>query len=394
MTRLARGLAAALAFVAVMLAARASWALPRFALRLGVPCVTCHVNPSGGGMRNNYGRYAFAPTKLPLAFPGSSALRIPLQTDIGDAVSVGADARSAYLDQSPRQGDGLHSFFQMQADLYVAAKPFNQLTLYYDLGAWGGSYEAMGIWQQPVTRNTSFYVKAGRFMPSYGLRLENHNLYVRQDIGFGPRDKDQGLEVGGQFGPVLIQLSALNGSAGERQLDENKSKAFVARAEAIGRLGAFRLMLGGSFYRNETGSLTDQGGTSIDARSKQTRFGFFGGAAIGRLTYLADMEFVHLDPYPGNRSDSKIRSYQTYQEFDVLLIRGLELTFNYEFRDPNLDLRSGVVHRVAFGFEVFPMPYLELKALYRRSIVSGPSGPEVAPLDGLSELIVMAHVFF
>lgn len=394
MKRALQLLLALTAFVAISAFAKVSSALPRFAVRLGVPCVTCHVNPSGGGMRNNFGRYAFAPTRLPLAYPGAGASRVPLQLDIGDALSFGGDSRTVYLDQSPKEGEGLHSFFQMQADFYVAAKPFNNLTLYYDLGAWGGSFEAMAIYNQPITRSTSFYLKAGRFMPSYGLRLENHNLYVRQDIGLGPRDKDMGIEAGLSLGPFLLQVAALNGSPQERQLDENSSKAMVARAELIGRLGALRLMGGGSFYRNQSGTVTEVRGTTTEARSNYTRYGLFGGASIGRLTYLAEADVVRLDPFPNNKQDAKIYSYQAYQEFDILLLRGLELNFNYEFRDPNLDVRSGVVHRVAMGFEVFPMPYLELKALYRRSFLSGPAGPEVVSLDGLTELICMAHVFF
>ena len=41
------------------------FALPRFALEQGASCVSCHVNPTGGGMRNDYGSnvYALSPEK-------------------------------------------------------------------------------------------------------------------------------------------------------------------------------------------------------------------------------------------------------------------------------------------------------------------------------------------
>ena len=394
MNRLRHFLVTVVAVIAFSLFARTSFALPRLSVRLGVPCATCHVNPSGGGMRNNYGSYVFAPTRLPLAFPGSSTTRVPMQLDIGDSLSFGGDARTALIYQKPMGGgDGLLSFFQMQADLYVAARLFDGLTAYYDQGAWG-SFEAMGIYQKQLAKSASVYVKAGRFMPTYGLRLENHNLYTRQDIGFGPRDKDQGVEVGTQLGPLLVQLSVLNGSPQERQLDDNHSKAFIGRAETLGRLGPLKLMFGGSVYKNETGSVTEVHGASIDGRTKHSRYGVFGGASLGRLTYLAEAHLVKDDPYSDNKQDSKTRSFQSYQELDVLLIRGIDLNFNYEFRDPNLDLRTGTIQRISAGFAIYPMPYLELTALYRYSFARGPAGPEVQPLAGLKELIAIAHLYF
>ncbi|MBI2388561.1 MAG: hypothetical protein HYV09_02995 [Deltaproteobacteria bacterium] len=388
MTRLAHAVAATLAFIVVSLFALPAWSLPRFALREGVPCSTCHVNPSGGGMRNAYGRYVYGPTRLPLGFPGSRE-RAP-QLDLGDTLAFGADARTAYIDQRPKTGEGLRTFFQMQADLYVAARVFDGLTLYYDQGAYG-SFEAIALYQKPLTDWASVYVKAGRFMPTYGLRLENHNLWIRQDIGYGPRDKEQGVEVGAQIAPFLVQVGLLNGVPGERQLDDNKGKAFVARVEALGRLGPLRLMFGGSYYRNQTGVKSDASGKTVDGRSNLWRAGLFGGASLGRFTYLAEADLVRLEPFSANKTDSKSYSFQSHQELDVLVVRGLELTFNFEYREPDLDTKSGSMRRVALGFEVYPMPNLELKALYRH--VWG-KGPASRSLDGLSEYIAMAHVFF
>lgn len=40
-------------------------ATPRFALETGSTCITCHVNPTGGGLRNDYGQ-GFAMDKMPM----------------------------------------------------------------------------------------------------------------------------------------------------------------------------------------------------------------------------------------------------------------------------------------------------------------------------------------
>lgn len=374
----------------VVLAPASASALPRFALREGVPCVSCHVNPSGGGMRNRYGRYVFETTRLSAGLPGSPDLRKLAEVDVGEALSFGADSRTAYIDQRVPEAQGIGTIIQMQADLYVAADLWQGLTLYYDYGAYQ-SFEAMGIFRHGLgLKWLEGYVKAGRFMPTYGLRLENHNTFIRQDIGFGPRDKDVGAEVGLYAGPILLQASVLGGAGEDRQIDDNREKAATGRLEWIGRFGPLRLLAGGSVYRNETGALTDIMGTEVDSRSDNLRFGGHWGVALGRFAYLGEVDRVKVDPFAGNPQGQKTNSYQSYQELDALIIRGLEVNFNYEFREPDLDRESGRLHRLAGGLEFYPVPFVELKVLYRQSLGSGPA---VAEQDGVKEFIGMAHLF-
>jgi hypothetical protein len=119
-------------------------ALPRFAVREGMQCSACHVNPSGGGMRTRYRRYVYAPTAIPLFYPKGAA---PLNVDIGDSLAFGADSRMTYLNINPPQGDTISTFFQMQGNFYAGAQLYPGVTLYYNQEVWG-SFEAMGIWQQ------------------------------------------------------------------------------------------------------------------------------------------------------------------------------------------------------------------------------------------------------
>ncbi|MBI4509525.1 MAG: hypothetical protein HY698_07795 [Deltaproteobacteria bacterium] len=382
-------IAACVALVAVLLQRPDAHAIPRFAVREGLPCMACHVNPSGGGMRNRYGRYVFAPTEL--AAKISLAGKRPLEADIGDTLSFGADARTAYIEQRVPDKTDLGTIFQMQSDLYVAAHLFQGLTLYYDRGSYG-SFEAISLYEFPLgTAGNSAYVKAGRFMPTYGLRLENHNLFVRQDIGFGPRDKDVGLEVGTYLGPFLLQASVLDGMSEDRRTDDNRDKAVLFRGEFLWRGSALRLMTGGSVFYNQTGALTKLATSEVDSRSRHLRFGAHLGIGLGRFAYLGEADVVKVDPFAGNKDGKEEFSFQSFQELDVLLFRGLDLNLTYEFREPDLDLKSGRLHRLGGGIELYPIPYAELKLLYRHSIGSGPSMEEQ---DGAKEFIAMAHLFY
>jgi hypothetical protein len=129
----------------------------------------------------------------------------------------------------------------------------------------------------------------------------------------------------------------------------------------------------------------------VDTRSWQTRVGAHVGAALGRFAYMAEADVRKISLGDGNVSGVKEYSFRSYQELDVLLFRGFDLTVNYEFREPDLDQESGRAHRIALGFEFYPIPFTEIKFLYRRSLGSGSAEKAI---DGFNEVIAMIHLFY
>lgn len=357
---------------------------PRFALREGVPCSACHVSPSGGGMRNRHGRNVYGPTTLPAGYPGED--NPLLDIEVGDGLAFGADIRLLYLEQP--NDTSVRTFIPMQADFYIAATPFEGLTLYYDQGI-HGSFEATIMYEHDLGDPTvSFYARAGFFAPPYGLRTANHNLFIRQEIGFGPGDNDAGLEVGFQLGPILLQGAVLTGAGSSALLDDNPDKALVGRLEGIFRVDDLRLMIGGSFYANRTGNVTTLRDSTIDTRTDHMRAGAHLGLAIGRFAWLGEADLVFDDPTEDNMTGETVHSFRSYQQLAIRMVRGFELLLNYEYRQPNLDLQSGAAHRLGGGVSIFPIPNLELFALYRYIIGIGPA--EEAQ-DGFHEIIAIIH---
>ena len=49
----------------LLLGGVAAQALPRFAAETGAKCQSCHINPSGGGMRNAFGAQSPPGRKIP-----------------------------------------------------------------------------------------------------------------------------------------------------------------------------------------------------------------------------------------------------------------------------------------------------------------------------------------
>ena len=390
-TFLALLLMGAVAFLVVTLWHLPAQTEPRFALRDGVTCGTCHINPTGGGARNDYGRYVFAPTRLPMGFPAGGDVRDMLDIDLGRNLTIGADARMAYIKGIPPEDDavGLDSLFLMQADFYLAAMLFDGLTLYYDQGVYG-SFEAFGMYRAELgDPRFATYAKLGYYIPAYGLRLPNHSLFGREEIGFGPRDKDTGIEIGAELGPVHLQFGAMNGMSPDRSLDDNSDFALVGRAEWFWRGGPWRLMLGASIYRNLSGP--DLPGVDSDtSRTETLAVGGHWGLAIGRFNYIGDLNWVNTEP-PENSVDEPQATLRTFNELGIRIVRGLELILNHEFREPDLDFTTGTAHRITAGIDVCPMPQLQVSAFYRRIFASG---RDEAVNDGTQEIVGMVHFFY
>src|SRR5262245_5337424 len=56
-------------------------------------------------------------------------------------------------------------------------------------------------------------IRAGRFLPAYGVRLADHAAYTRSYLDLDRNDQVYGLEVNGTVGPSLIQVMVSPGKA-------------------------------------------------------------------------------------------------------------------------------------------------------------------------------------
>src|SRR5437764_13099351 len=80
--------------ISVLLISTSAVSLPRFALMTGAKCSSCHVNPTGGQMRNEYG-ISFSTEKVPLEALKDS--EFTFSTKLNDNISIGGDYRSQFI---------------------------------------------------------------------------------------------------------------------------------------------------------------------------------------------------------------------------------------------------------------------------------------------------------
>ena len=91
-----------------------TFSLPRFALKENSSCIDCHVNPTGGIIRNR-GGWSYTKNMMAMVSPRSD---FEMSNKIGDNIQFGFDARGQYLLQmtdSTKKTD----FQRMNASLYT-----------------------------------------------------------------------------------------------------------------------------------------------------------------------------------------------------------------------------------------------------------------------------------
>ncbi len=323
-------------------AASPASALPRYSARYEQKCALCHVNPSGGGLRSSYASRQLVPEEI--AWWGARPKAIEdAEKLIPETIQIGADFREFYVGAD--DGSAHLNFFEMQADLYLAFQLDPKATLYYDRGQ-SGNYEAFGIGYIRPT----LYLKAGRFVPSYGWKFDDHTMYVRSELGFMPPvNSDVGLEAGFSHGPFDLQAAVVNGNRGST-LDNDTKVAGVANAVVRHRLGPVGMSIGVSGYHQPS-----------EGRDFDT-WGAYGYLRFHGVTWLGETDVVQ-EQLAGGPVNQKL---VTSHEVTYLVRQGLEVKGTYDFFDPDRDLASGARSRWGGGVFVMPRSYVTLEALVRR----------------------------
>lgn len=201
------------ALSALLLGASTAFAYPQWQLSTGaVRCNQCHFSPAGGGLINEYGR-DFAGEELS-TFGGNGSF-LHGATDLPAWLRLGGDLRFAFIAQDNGGPDQPKAVaFPMQADLYLRAQ-VDSFAVQASVGGRGQvrdsdaslppgspegehasrfiSREHWVIWQ-PAPRG--LYARAGRFYAPFGLRLAEHVVYVRRDLGFNLQQETYNASAG------------------------------------------------------------------------------------------------------------------------------------------------------------------------------------------------------
>lgn len=325
-----------LLFVFLCLACIAIHAEPYLAVQTGLKCLQCHVNPTGGGMRNQFGN-AFSQTQLPARHIDTGDQMWLGQ--INKFVAVGGNVRTdAQFTTVPHQ-PSTYVYEVEEARAYVSVSPIpDRLIVYIDESVTGGA-QNREIYTRYWTANRRWYAQAGQMFLPFGLRLEDDTAFTRTVPGINMTTPDNGVEVGWEYGPWSTQLAISNGTAGAPENDNGKQYSF----NAVYVLSRWRLGVSSSLNNAEAGD--------------RNAYGIFGGLKTGPIAWLAEVDLVTDDSFPGGQRNM----VAGLLEGNLLVRKGHNLKVTAELYDPDTDVDEDDQTRYSVLYEYSPIQFMQLR---------------------------------
>jgi hypothetical protein len=337
-----------------------SYSYPRFAAYTGDKCGSCHLNPSGGSIRTDYGvKYSKEVLEMDMFKKLSS--KMEFSPKLNKNISVGGDVRIAHSDNDLKTSTSANKFLAMEGNLYVNAKINEKLNVFVSAGLQSMQAPVKNEFYGLLSNITdaNIYFQAGKFSPNFGIRIPEHRAYQRLYLLGTPYDADAGLQLGISPGDFNMSVGVFNGLQIDF-FDTDLNKMFVASADYTFHFKDDKIHwnLGTSFYNNPFRK-PDAQGDMMDANQKSfngfTKFGFF-----DRVALLGEVDFIE-----NQETNVFRRGMYHFGELNIRVARGVELRGQYEMRDPNRDVTDDEIKRISAGFAVFPMQGMEVESMIR-----------------------------
>jgi hypothetical protein len=334
-----RGWVAAISLVASMIPA-AGEGLPLYASREGRTCNTCHIDPNGGGIRNDFG-FMYGKNRHSMGVEDKWS-NVTVDPQLNEWIRLGVDFRFMYYASHIQGSDHVQAstFFPMQGNLRVAITPMEQLAI---VGSQGIVVESPGFPSSYVARELyalfrgfahGAYIQAGRFRIPFGLRQEDHTSFTRTELPYDSQREDAGIEIGAVGTNWFGQASVTNGE----EPFGGRVNVFAAK---VGR-AAPAFQFGLSAFSEVSAHVKDTYRGSLYASTTRGRLTFLG-------EYVADLEDLEDDQ-------------AAFAEVVYRASRGVNVRAKFDYAHP----RPFAAFRRYLGeVDLNPMPFANVKVSYR-----------------------------
>lgn len=334
--RNARGvLLAALTWSCAVMPAVAG-AEPYFAVTKSLKCGTCHVTPSGGGLRTAYGN-AYAQTELPERTLDLGRL---WDGEISRYIALGGDIRGGWR-ETDTPGQGSTSETELQEFLgYLEIRPFpSYLSFYVDARLAPDDVVVREQYVRVKAPGGKWALRYGEFFLPYGWRLQDDDAFIRVVSGINYNTPDKGVELQLESGPWTAQLAVTRGTAGGPEVDSGKQYSL--------RVGHVTQdwQIGGSLNLNDA------------AAGDRQMQNVFAGIRTGPIAWLGEINFIVDEGTPTGRRER----WASLLEANYGYRKGHNLKLTLEWWDPDDDVDEDEQNRLSLVWEYMPIQFLQAR---------------------------------
>lgn len=350
------------AALAAFLVSTPAWAFPEMVRHGYMNCISCHAATAGGGLLNEYGR--------------STARELLSQATLFGKESSEGDEKFLY--GLPKLPEGL----LLQSDvrvlqLFVESKNASRGRFFimqvdfdgsYQLGKWRlfgsvGRIEPAGtdneakdfvssprhgieyVFTRPDAENR-LALKAGRFMPAYGIGFAEHTYVTRSWLDFNPAQERLATEL--SWNNDRAQIIATGIFQQYTSNDVKKEKGGTVQASIAVRE---KSKVGANWYSTER--------ETAGVKSMKRMYGGFAHMAFTKEWYgLLEVDKVQ-------RADQKWGLVEIFK-LGYEIHQGLHLFAVQEYGNTNSDNPNPKFESLGLGTQWFPRPHWDLLGIYRR----------------------------
>ncbi|MCB9228826.1 MAG: hypothetical protein H6618_04370 [Deltaproteobacteria bacterium] len=323
--------------------------------RCTLDCQGCHVDPSGGGPRNQWGAYyEYDSLSMQNFFQPQDPLKDESRFDLHyDGRLIG------------RRSEGQSRSFPMNSEFSVRLRPLvTHLHLIWQAGFLGRpESRKIDYHNRELNRFSqkfslmldalplNMYVRAFRGVPVYGLRRPNHSLWIRERTGLGQFAMTDALAVGGTPTVPFLHYSLMNGDPSAEPEDRQKGYSFHGGMRGV----SYGWHVNGSLWRTRSRK------NEVDMKAVGA------GAKLPWVLLMAERNWRLVKPLQLSSAERQTLQSQTsdqhpssvISEYTLALsgIRGMMPGIVYE----SLAGDGGVAFRKSFFLDLHPVPFLQFE---------------------------------
>lgn len=322
------------------------WAYPELMRYQYNNCTACHLAPSGGGLLTSYGRNLSSEILSTWGSEKEAGILNGMidQEKLDQYLLLGGDLRAVQVHREDEQSK-VGKFIRMQADIAMAISKET-----WAIATRVGAYLSENVW---AANGTSYYamwkpkedlsLRAGRFIPQYGLHLMDHIAYIRSFLGFGLNAEKDSLEI--QWSSPEWEVSLTRASQFSITEPESATTLLIQRAFAD------RYKVAVNYWQGQSTTM------------QRDLYGLWSVLGFTQKLFLTN----EIDWQTKTQNSINTKSFIAYNKLGYTLLKGFDLIALYESQQSDMNDSKTLTTRIGPGFQFYPRPHLELTGTWTKT---------------------------